>query len=54
MSHRIFRFGEQNESRIIRYLVENCEKEAAIVDVGCGNGHLLIELVCIRAGLGNR
>jgi len=37
-------FGQQNESRIIRYIVANFSKTAAIVDIGCGNGHLLIQL----------
>ncbi|XP_003742756.1 EEF1A lysine methyltransferase 2 [Galendromus occidentalis] len=37
-------FGEQIERRIVKYLARHCDKKAAVVDIGCGNGHLLVTL----------
>ena len=41
------RFGEQSMGRVIRWM-EKAEvpKNASILDIGTGNGVLLVELVC--------
>ena len=44
-----FRYGIESVDRLIKW-IESCtdiEKEDSILDLGCGNGVLLIELVCI-------
>ncbi|XP_060525066.1 EEF1A lysine methyltransferase 2 [Cylas formicarius] len=37
-------FGEDIADRIVRWFIKNVEPEASIVDIGCGNGLILIEL----------
>lgn len=39
------RFGEQNECRIVKWVAKNFAVSDSIVDIGCGNGHLLVRLV---------
>ena len=40
-----FRFGLHAQSRIVQWLEKNVDKAAAVVDIGCGNGALLVSLV---------
>ncbi|KAL1122635.1 hypothetical protein AAG570_002962, partial [Ranatra chinensis] len=45
-------FGEDSALRIIRWIIENVpETDVSIIDLGCGNGMLLIELA--REGYNN-
>ncbi|XP_022670091.1 EEF1A lysine methyltransferase 2-like isoform X2 [Varroa destructor] len=37
-------FGEQNECRIVKWVAKNFAVSDSIVDIGCGNGHLLVRL----------
>ncbi|XP_050315118.1 EEF1A lysine methyltransferase 2-like [Anthonomus grandis grandis] len=37
-------FGEDIVDRIIKWISENVDKNVSIADLGCGNGHVLIEL----------
>ncbi|XP_030761994.1 EEF1A lysine methyltransferase 2 [Sitophilus oryzae] len=37
-------FGEDIADKVILWMFKNIEKSCSIVDVGCGNGHILIEL----------
>ncbi|OQR79793.1 methyltransferase protein 10-like [Tropilaelaps mercedesae] len=37
-------FGEQNERRIVKWIAENFATSDPVVDIGCGNGHLLVRL----------
>lgn len=39
------RFGPQAQNRIVQWLERNVDKVAAVVDIGCGNGALLVTLV---------
>ena len=40
-------FGESSVETMMDWVMENCDKESSIIDIGCGNGHLLFELVCV-------
>ncbi|KAI9505200.1 Methyltransferase-like protein 10 [Coemansia spiralis] len=37
-------FGEDVAHKMVRWVVDNIDTGARILDVGCGNGHLLLEL----------
>lgn len=37
-------FGEDIVDRIISWIAKNVDKTSTIADIGCGNGHILIEL----------
>uniref|UniRef100_G3MQQ9 Protein-lysine N-methyltransferase n=1 Tax=Amblyomma maculatum TaxID=34609 RepID=G3MQQ9_AMBMU len=37
-------FGSQNECRVVKWMLQNAEKASHVLDIGCGNGHLLIQL----------
>uniref|UniRef100_A0A131YQV4 Protein-lysine N-methyltransferase n=1 Tax=Rhipicephalus appendiculatus TaxID=34631 RepID=A0A131YQV4_RHIAP len=37
-------FGSKNEHRVITWMLQHAEKASRIVDIGCGNGHLLVHL----------
>lgn len=39
------RFGPQAQNRIVQWLERNVDKAASMVDIGCGNGALLVTLV---------
>jgi len=44
-------FGEDIVDRILAWFFKNVDKDLSVVDVGCGNGHILIELA--REGYSN-
>ncbi|KAJ2161998.1 Protein-lysine N-methyltransferase efm4 [Coemansia sp. RSA 552] len=44
-------FGEDAESKMVKWVCDNIKEDARILDVGCGNGHLLLELA--DEGFGN-
>lgn len=37
-------FGSQNERRIVKWMLQHAQTTDLVLDVGCGNGHLLIQL----------
>ncbi|KAK9509362.1 hypothetical protein O3M35_006697 [Rhynocoris fuscipes] len=37
-------FGEDSELRVLSWLQKNVHKESRIIDIGCGNGMMLVEL----------
>ncbi|KAL3171008.1 hypothetical protein MRX96_013900 [Rhipicephalus microplus] len=37
-------FGSKNEHRVTTWMLQHAEKASHILDIGCGNGHLLIHL----------
>ncbi|XP_037583030.1 EEF1A lysine methyltransferase 2 [Dermacentor silvarum] len=37
-------FGSKNECRVVRWLLQHADKTSHILDIGCGNGHLLVHL----------
>ncbi|XP_075729074.1 uncharacterized protein LOC119185105 isoform X5 [Rhipicephalus microplus] len=40
-------FGSKNEHRVTTWMLQHAEKASHILDIGCGNGHLLIHLAAI-------
>ena len=44
----ILRFGHARMMKVIKWIVNNIiNKTDTILDIGCGNGVLLLQLVCI-------
>ncbi|KAG0418038.1 hypothetical protein HPB47_005167 [Ixodes persulcatus] len=41
---QIRRFGVGNELRVVKWLLAHITKSSSILDLGCGNGHLLVQL----------
>ena len=51
----VARFGEESQDRMVEWLDDNedVSKDDTILDLGCGNGALLLELVSNRSDNNN-
>lgn len=41
-------FGKHVENGMLSWIVANERKGASIIELGCGNGHLLVQLVLLH------
>ena len=39
------RFGHQAQNRVVQWLEKSVDNAASVLDIGCGNGALLVALV---------